>query len=94
MTLYPTSLHLDFIIAVRRIDCKIFLHYCTKNSGVFLANFIVFAIFANSCSIVFVRGVFLHFTVKWRVIPKFIHRVCIFVQFQPDIFQPGGAKWV
>ena len=87
MTLYPTSLHLDFIIAVRRIDCK-------KNSGVFLANFIVFAIFANSCSIVFVRGVFLHFTVKWRVIPKFIHRVCIFVQFQPDIFQPGGAKWV
>ena len=83
MTLYPTSLHLDFIIAVRRIDCKIFF-----------ANFIVFAIFANSCSIVFVRGVFLHFTVKWRVIPKFIHRVCIFVQFQPDIFQHGGVKWV
>ena len=70
------------------------LHYCTKNSGVFLANFIFFAIFANSCSIVFACGVFLHFTVKWRVIPKFIHRVCIFVQFQPDIFQPGGAKWV
>ena len=94
MTLYPTSLHLDFIIAVRRIDCKIFFALLHEKFGRFLANFIVFAIFANSCSIVFACGVFLHFTVKWRVIPKFIHRVCIFVQFQPDIFQPGGAKWV
>ena len=47
MTLYPTSLHLDFIIAVRRIDCKIFFALLHEKFGRFSCKFYSFRNFCE-----------------------------------------------
>ena len=47
VTLYPTSLHLDFIIAVRRIDCKIFFALLHEKFGRFSCKFYSFRNFCE-----------------------------------------------